>query len=195
MLGNTNQRMPPIDPPRGYIRETKKKVAYFYDSDVGNYAYVAGHPMKPHRIRLAHSLIMNYGTYKHMEIYVSQKPLAAVLFSTMCAQLVHFQGFCSVGAAAALGARVLRHHRPFFARGFTRASRHLVSAASMYPIQAFGLVECFAMRPLSHPDGGDESMRQGSYGVPRNCCSFTTTNVLESHSLTSCAACQTSIET
>ncbi|MCJ1348426.1 histone deacetylase [Peltigera leucophlebia] len=47
----------------------KKCVAYFYDSDVGNYAYVAGHPMKPHRIRMAHSLIMNYGLYKKMEIY------------------------------------------------------------------------------------------------------------------------------
>ncbi|KAG7006909.1 maintenance of telomere capping protein 1 [Physcia stellaris] len=46
-----------------------KSTAYFYDSDVGNYAYVAGHPMKPHRIRMAHSLIMNYGLYKHMEIY------------------------------------------------------------------------------------------------------------------------------
>ncbi|KAF2494301.1 histone deacetylase RpdA [Lophium mytilinum] len=46
-----------------------KKVAYFYDSDVGNYAYVAGHPMKPHRIRMAHSLIMNYGLYQKMEIY------------------------------------------------------------------------------------------------------------------------------
>lgn len=50
----------------------KKTVAYFYDSDVGNYAYVAGHPMKPHRIRMAHSLIMNYGLYKKMEIYVSE---------------------------------------------------------------------------------------------------------------------------
>lgn len=49
----------------------KTCVAYFYDSDVGNYAYVAGHPMKPHRIRMAHSLIMNYGLYKKMEIYVS----------------------------------------------------------------------------------------------------------------------------
>ncbi|KAJ5601930.1 hypothetical protein N7510_011464 [Penicillium lagena] len=46
-----------------------KKVAYFYDSDVGNYAYVSGHPMKPHRIRMAHSLVMNYGLYKKMEIY------------------------------------------------------------------------------------------------------------------------------
>ena len=50
----------------------KKTVAYFYDSDVGNYAYVAGHPMKPHRIRMAHSLIMNYGLYKKMEIYVGR---------------------------------------------------------------------------------------------------------------------------
>lgn len=61
----------PIDPPILNGASTKKKVAYFYDSDVGNYAYVAGHPMKPHRIRLAHSLIMNYGVYKKMEIYVS----------------------------------------------------------------------------------------------------------------------------
>lgn len=53
----------------------KKRVAYFYDSDVGNYAYVAGHPMKPHRIRMAHSLVMNYGLYKKMEIYVRLNPL------------------------------------------------------------------------------------------------------------------------
>lgn len=58
----------PIDPVQVH---DKKQVAYFYDSDVGNYAYVAGHPMKPHRIRMAHSLIMNYGLYKKMEIYVS----------------------------------------------------------------------------------------------------------------------------
>ncbi|KAI4615195.1 histone deacetylase [Alternaria incomplexa] len=51
------------------VASQPKKVAYFYDSDVGNYAYVAGHPMKPHRIRMAHSLIMNYGLYTKMEIY------------------------------------------------------------------------------------------------------------------------------
>jgi histone deacetylase 1/2 len=50
---------------------TPKKVAYFYDSDIGNYAYVTGHPMKPHRIRLAHSLLMHYDLYEKMEIYVS----------------------------------------------------------------------------------------------------------------------------
>ncbi|MCJ1321268.1 histone deacetylase [Xylographa vitiligo] len=58
----------PLDP-FVHTGSNKKCVAYFYDSDVGNYAYTAGHPMKPHRIRLAHGLIMNYGLYKNMEIY------------------------------------------------------------------------------------------------------------------------------
>ncbi|GAB1744810.1 hypothetical protein NU219Hw_g2731t1 [Hortaea werneckii] len=57
----------PVDPAQPSSQP--KKVAYFYDSDVGNYAYNAGHPMKPHRIRMAHSLIMNYNLYKHLEIY------------------------------------------------------------------------------------------------------------------------------
>lgn len=59
----------PVDPAKMNGNNDGKRVAYFYDSDVGNYAYVAGHPMKPHRIRLAHSLVMNYGLYKKMEIY------------------------------------------------------------------------------------------------------------------------------
>ena len=48
----------------------KTKVCYFYDSEVGNYYYGQGHPMKPHRIRMAHNLLLNYGLYKKMEIYV-----------------------------------------------------------------------------------------------------------------------------
>ena len=64
---------PPVDNPNLNGGSRKDRVAYFYDSDVGNYAYTAGHPMKPHRIRLAHSLVMNYGLYKKMEIYVSSQ--------------------------------------------------------------------------------------------------------------------------
>lgn len=60
----------PLDDPIMGSGRNKKKINYFYDSDIGNYAYETGHPMKPHRIRLAHSLIMNYGLYKKMEIYV-----------------------------------------------------------------------------------------------------------------------------
>ena len=66
------------------VNNDKKKVAYFYDSDIGNYAYVTGHPMKPHRIRLAHSLVMNYDVYKFLEIYVS----AWLAATPSCAQLL-----------------------------------------------------------------------------------------------------------
>ncbi|KAL3997759.1 Histone deacetylase 1 [Acanthocheilonema viteae] len=48
---------------------SKVKVAYYYDGDVGNYYYGPGHPMKPHRIRMAHNLILNYGLYRRMEVY------------------------------------------------------------------------------------------------------------------------------
>jgi len=58
------------------VNSDKKRVAYFYDSDIGNYAYMTGHPMKPHRIRLAHSLVMNYGIYKFLEVYVSRPGVA-----------------------------------------------------------------------------------------------------------------------
>lgn len=47
----------------------KNKVAYFYDPEIGNFYYGQGHPMKPHRVRMAHSLILRYGLYKHMEIF------------------------------------------------------------------------------------------------------------------------------
>ena len=60
------------------VNNDKKRVAYFYDSDIGNYAYVTGHPMKPHRIRLAHSLVMNYNVYKFLEIYVSRSLSPAI---------------------------------------------------------------------------------------------------------------------
>uniref|UniRef100_A0A8D2F718 Histone deacetylase n=1 Tax=Theropithecus gelada TaxID=9565 RepID=A0A8D2F718_THEGE len=46
-------------------------VTYVYMWDVGNYYYGQGHPMKPHRIRMTHNLLLNYGLYRKMEIYVS----------------------------------------------------------------------------------------------------------------------------
>ncbi|XP_030919663.1 histone deacetylase 3 isoform X2 [Geospiza fortis] len=46
-----------------------KTVAYFYDPDVGNFHYGAGHPMKPHRLALTHSLVLHYGLYKKMIVF------------------------------------------------------------------------------------------------------------------------------
>ncbi|RKO89597.1 hypothetical protein BDK51DRAFT_17899, partial [Blyttiomyces helicus] len=37
-------------------------------ADIGNYHYGPQHPMKPHRIRMTHNLIVNYGLYKKLEI-------------------------------------------------------------------------------------------------------------------------------
>lgn len=62
--------------------ENSKRIAYYYDSilmlkyllifiaQVGNFYYGHGHPMKPQRIRMAHSLILNYGLLRLMECYV-----------------------------------------------------------------------------------------------------------------------------
>ncbi|KAJ9106196.1 histone deacetylase [Naganishia friedmannii] len=51
------------------MSQDKKRVCYFFDSDIGNFHYGPGHPMKPTRIRMCHSLVMNYGLYKKMEIF------------------------------------------------------------------------------------------------------------------------------
>jgi histone deacetylase 1/2 len=47
----------------------KNRVAYFYDPNIGNYNYSLGHPMKPHRVRMTHSLLTNYALHKYMNIY------------------------------------------------------------------------------------------------------------------------------
>lgn len=47
---------------------SKKKVCYYYDPDIGNFYYGQGHPMKPHRIRVAHHMIVAYDMYRKMEV-------------------------------------------------------------------------------------------------------------------------------
>lgn len=47
----------------------KSRVCYFYDEEIGSYYYGAGHPMKPHRLRMAHHLILEYGMYRKMQVY------------------------------------------------------------------------------------------------------------------------------
>ncbi|XP_002983212.2 histone deacetylase 19 [Selaginella moellendorffii] len=47
---------------------SKRRVSYFYDPEVGNYYYGQGHPMKPHRMRMTHSLLVHYGLHLKMEV-------------------------------------------------------------------------------------------------------------------------------
>jgi acetoin utilization deacetylase AcuC-like enzyme len=55
---------------------------YLYPSssldEIGNYYYGQGHPMKPHRIRMTHNLLLNYGLYHKMDIYVSPLEVGGV---------------------------------------------------------------------------------------------------------------------
>ncbi|KAM9986619.1 hypothetical protein ACTFIY_011037 [Dictyostelium cf. discoideum] len=50
-----------------------RKVSYFYDNEVGNHYYGPNHPMKPHRMRMTHDLVLNYGIYKKMQIFRPRK--------------------------------------------------------------------------------------------------------------------------
>lgn len=56
------------------------KVTYFWDNEVGNFHYGPGHPMKPQRLSVTHSLVLNYNLYKKMDVY---KPYKAT-FHDMC---------------------------------------------------------------------------------------------------------------
>uniref|UniRef100_A0A7N9AXS2 Histone deacetylase 2 n=1 Tax=Mastacembelus armatus TaxID=205130 RepID=A0A7N9AXS2_9TELE len=49
---------------------------FYHLCDIGNYYYGQGHPMKPHRIRMTHNLLLNYGLYRKMEIYRPHKATA-----------------------------------------------------------------------------------------------------------------------
>ncbi|PXF41132.1 putative histone deacetylase 1-B [Gracilariopsis chorda] len=46
----------------------RKRVGYLYDSDVGNFYYAQGHPMKPHRMRMTHNLLVAYGLADRMDV-------------------------------------------------------------------------------------------------------------------------------
>ncbi|WOL03970.1 histone deacetylase 6 [Canna indica] len=46
----------------------RRRVSYFYEPTIGDYYYGQGHPMKPHRIRMAHNLVIHYGLHRLMEI-------------------------------------------------------------------------------------------------------------------------------
>ncbi|CAI9766464.1 unnamed protein product [Fraxinus pennsylvanica] len=46
----------------------KRKVSYYYDPEVGNYYYGQFHPMKPHRMRITHTLLVHYGLLQNMTV-------------------------------------------------------------------------------------------------------------------------------
>ncbi len=55
-------------------RVAHSRVLVLATEDIGNYYYGPSHPMKPHRIRMAHNLILNYGLYEKLQVYVRRPP-------------------------------------------------------------------------------------------------------------------------
>ncbi|KAF5399344.1 Histone deacetylase [Paragonimus heterotremus] len=47
----------------------ERRVVYFYDPECGNFHYGPNHPMKPHRLTLTHTLVVNYGLTDCMKVY------------------------------------------------------------------------------------------------------------------------------
>jgi histone deacetylase 1/2 len=62
-------------------QHSKSKVCYYYDSDIGNYYYGQGHPMKPHRMRMTHNLLLNYGLYRKMEVAIFSTFVISIFYS------------------------------------------------------------------------------------------------------------------
>ncbi|KAF8967474.1 hypothetical protein BDZ97DRAFT_2056877 [Flammula alnicola] len=69
---------------------SKRRVAYYYDSDVGAYTYGLGHPMKPHRIRVTHDLVTAYGMLDKMHILRPKRASGEVMSSFHTDEYVHF---------------------------------------------------------------------------------------------------------
>ncbi|KJE94400.1 histone deacetylase 2 [Capsaspora owczarzaki ATCC 30864] len=69
---------------------SRRRVCYFYDADIGNYYYGQGHPMKPHRVRMTHNLLLNYGLYKKMDIYRPHKASFEEMTKFHSDEYIHF---------------------------------------------------------------------------------------------------------
>ncbi|KAF1743950.1 hypothetical protein MXB_5275 [Myxobolus squamalis] len=67
-----------------------RKICYYYDSEVGNYYYGQGHPMKPHRIRMAHNLLLNYGVLRNIQVLKPKRATAEQMTIFHSDQYVNF---------------------------------------------------------------------------------------------------------
>ena len=54
----------------------KSRVTYLYDDEIGSFIYQEHHPMKPHRIRMTHSLILAYDLNSKMNVMVPDRATA-----------------------------------------------------------------------------------------------------------------------
>ncbi|OHT14228.1 Histone deacetylase 1 [Tritrichomonas foetus] len=73
-----------------YDYKRNNRIVYFYDEAVGNFFYASGHPMKPHRIKMAHNLVMAYDLHKQMRCLSPLRASANDLMRFHTQQYVRF---------------------------------------------------------------------------------------------------------
>ncbi|CAB1336996.1 unnamed protein product [Coregonus sp. 'balchen'] len=101
------------------------RTAYFYDPDVGNFHYGAGHPMKPHRLSLTHSLVLHYGLYKKMQVFKPYKASQHDMCRFHSEDYIDFlQKICDIAINWAGG---LHHAKKFEASGFCYVNDIVIS--------------------------------------------------------------------
>ncbi|KZT06549.1 histone deacetylase [Laetiporus sulphureus 93-53] len=69
---------------------SKRRVAYYYDPDVGSYTYGVGHFMKPQRMRITHELLSAYGLLDKMHILRAERAPAEAMSRFHTDEYVHF---------------------------------------------------------------------------------------------------------
>ncbi|KAF8885808.1 histone deacetylase RPD3 [Infundibulicybe gibba] len=69
---------------------SKRRVAYYYDPDVGAYTYGLGHPMKPHRIRVTHDLVTAYDMLGKMHVLRAKRASPEMMSSFHTDEYIHF---------------------------------------------------------------------------------------------------------
>ena len=53
----------------GTISKSRRRIAYFYEPEVGYFYLSPHHPMKPYRILMTHELVLNYGINNYLTMY------------------------------------------------------------------------------------------------------------------------------
>ncbi|TCD60061.1 hypothetical protein EIP91_010795 [Steccherinum ochraceum] len=67
-----------------------RRVAYYYDPDVGAFTYGLGHPMKPQRMRITHELVSAYGMLDHMQVLRAKRASAEEMTRFHTDEYIHF---------------------------------------------------------------------------------------------------------
>ncbi|KAL5527933.1 CLR6 [Sanghuangporus baumii] len=69
---------------------SKRRVAYYYDNDVGMFSYGYGHAMKPQRIRMTHDLVATYGMLDKMQVLRPRRADATTMTRFHTDEYIHF---------------------------------------------------------------------------------------------------------